>query len=110
VFGEIWSAECKRFEGKKVAEVAVEMGVAPFDALLDVVAADDLRTWVSRPIGGKDDEETRRVRAELWLDERTAVGASDAGAHLQSLDTFASCVQLLSEGVRSTGCCRWRPR
>jgi N-acyl-D-aspartate/D-glutamate deacylase len=40
------------------------------------------------------------MRGELWHDDRTVIGASDAGAHLDMIDTFAFSSQVLSEGVR----------
>ena len=53
------------------------------------------------PIG--DDEATWKQRAELWRDDRTLLGASDAGAHLDMLDAFALTTHLLSDGVRKFG-------
>ena len=47
-----------------------------------------------------DDPATWKIRGELWRDDRTVIGASDAGAHLDMIDTFAFSSQLLSEGVR----------
>jgi N-acyl-D-aspartate/D-glutamate deacylase len=98
-FDEVINPANKRFEGRKVGDVARELGKAPFDTLLDVAIEDDLRTSLGSIIKGTDDE-TWRMRAEAWLDERTIVGASDAGAHLDGLDTFASCALVLSVGVR----------
>jgi N-acyl-D-aspartate/D-glutamate deacylase len=40
------------------------------------------------------------MRADSWTDPRTIVGASDAGAHLDMMDTFAFTTQLLGRGVR----------
>ena len=36
----------------------------------------------------------------LWADDRTIIGASDAGAHLDLIDTFAFSSVLLQKGVR----------
>jgi N-acyl-D-aspartate/D-glutamate deacylase len=43
------------------------------------------------------------MRGDAWLDERTVIGASDAGAHLDMLDTFAFSTVVLGEGVRERG-------
>ena len=59
----------------------------PFDALLDIVVADDLRTGLAGPTGA-DDDATGQLRVEVWRDPRTVVGASDAGAHLDMIATF----------------------
>jgi N-acyl-D-aspartate/D-glutamate deacylase len=40
------------------------------------------------------------VRGQLWQDDRTVIGASDAGAHLDMIDTFAFSTQVLGNGVR----------
>ena len=42
------------------------------------------------------------MRGEAWVDDRTIVGASDAGAHLDMIDTFAFSTQILGEGRRRT--------
>jgi N-acyl-D-aspartate/D-glutamate deacylase len=96
---EIYDGSNKRFQGKKVGEVAAQLGKTPFDTMIDVVLADGLRTSLTPPARGADDE-SWRMRGEAWLDERTIVGASDAGAHLDLNDTFASPATVLSEGVR----------
>jgi N-acyl-D-aspartate/D-glutamate deacylase len=64
--------------------VAAERGVDAFDALLDVVVADGLRTGLRPPIP-EPSEEDWRLRAEVWQDPRTVVGGSDAGAHLDMM-------------------------
>jgi N-acyl-D-aspartate/D-glutamate deacylase len=40
------------------------------------------------------------LRAKLWRDDRTLIGASDAGAHLDMIDTFAFSTTVLQDGVR----------
>jgi N-acyl-D-aspartate/D-glutamate deacylase len=70
--------------GRSVGEVAAERGVDPFDALLDVVVADGLRTGL-RPPMPEPTEADWRLRAEVWQDPRTVVGGSDAGAHLDMM-------------------------
>ena len=67
--------------------------------MIDVVLADDLRTSLQMPARG-DDDATWKMRGEAWLDERTVIGASDAGAHLDMIDSFTACAKVLSEGVR----------
>lgn len=73
-----------------------------FDALLDIVVADDLKTVFELPSRTEDDR-SWRLRADLWRDERIIAGASDAGAHLDMIEGFASCTQLLAIGVRERG-------
>jgi N-acyl-D-aspartate/D-glutamate deacylase len=67
--------------GRRVGEVAAERGVAAFDAVLDIVVADDLRTGLEAPVddGGPDSWGARR---DLCADPRMVVGGSDAGGHV----------------------------
>lgn len=99
---EVFSEANERYRGRRVGEIAAERGVEPFDAMLDLALSEDLRTsFMPEPIG--DDEATWKQRGELWRDDRTLIGASDAGAHLDMLDAFALTTHLLSDGVRKYG-------
>jgi N-acyl-D-aspartate/D-glutamate deacylase len=98
---ETFAPETEPYRRRRVADIADEEGKSPFDALIDIVVADGLRT----SIGGSDREATDTAedwawRRELWLDPRTVVGGSDAGAHLDGLATFSFATELLAEGVR----------
>jgi N-acyl-D-aspartate/D-glutamate deacylase len=100
-------AECyleanKDLEGLKVGEYAKRLGKEPFDALLDLAIEEDLNTSFAPFIPG-DDPESWKLRAEAWRDERTIIGASDAGAHLDMIDTFSCTTSLLGPGVRDKG-------
>jgi N-acyl-D-aspartate/D-glutamate deacylase len=80
--------------GRKIGEIAAERGQAPFDCLLDLAISEDLRTsFMPAPAG--DDDASWRLRAKTWRDSRAVVGASDAGAHLDMIDTFAFSTVLL---------------
>jgi N-acyl-D-aspartate/D-glutamate deacylase len=48
------------------------------------------------------------LRGRLWADDRVLIGASDAGAHLDVIDTFAFSTTVLEKGVRQFG--RHQPR
>jgi N-acyl-D-aspartate/D-glutamate deacylase len=90
------------YRGLTVGEVAEATGRTPFDAMIDVALADDLRTSFMPPSSG-DRPEDWQARGRAWLDDRTVVGASDAGAHLDMIDTFALSTQVLGNGVRRHG-------
>ena len=55
------------------------------------------------PPSAGDDEASWQLRGEAWRDDRTVIGASDAGAHLDMIDTFAQTTQVLGNGVRKYG-------
>jgi len=90
------------WRGRTVGEVAEATGKEPFDAMIAVAVADDLRTSFMPPNSG-DRPEDWQARGRAWLDDRTVVGASDAGAHLDMIDTFAVSTQVLGNGVRRHG-------
>ena len=99
---ETFSARWKPFEGRIVGEIARELGRDPWDLLCDVVVADDLRTVIANQDRGQDDATWKR-RVEVWRDHRAIVGASDAGAHLDMIDSFSYSTTLLARAVREHG-------
>jgi len=85
--------------GRTVCEVAAARGGEPFDVLLDIVIADELRTGLSpRPFG--DDEADWKARAEVWRNRDAVIGGSDAGAHLDMMCGAIYTTSLLGHGVR----------
>ena len=99
---EAFTPATKQYEGRTVGEIAAEQGAEPFDALVEILLADDLRTSLM-PASFGEDEESWQLRGRLWKDDRTIIGASDAGAHLDMIDTFAQTTQVLGRGVREFG-------
>jgi N-acyl-D-aspartate/D-glutamate deacylase len=96
---ETFAAENEGLAGRSVGDIADERGVDPFDALVDIVVADELRTGLLLPARG-DDSESWRLRTKLWRDPRVVIGASDAGAHLDMLATFIYTTSLIGPSVR----------
>jgi N-acyl-D-aspartate/D-glutamate deacylase len=99
---EVFEPANAAWKGRRVGELAAERGVEPFDAMLDLSLSEDLRTSYMPEMPG-DDEESWQRRAEVWRDPRTLIGASDAGAHLDMIDTFVCSTALLGGGVRERG-------
>jgi N-acyl-D-aspartate/D-glutamate deacylase len=86
-------------DGQTVGHVAKARGIEPFDALLDVVIADELRTGLSPSMPG-DTFDDWKARAEVWQHPHAVVGASDAGAHLDMMCGAIYSTSLLANAVR----------
>lgn len=93
--GEVTNPDLVHYEGRTIGDIAEEQGQSPWDALCELVIADDLKTGLYPPAGG-DDEESWVLRNELMHDDRCLIGASDAGAHLDFLATFNYSTYLLA--------------
>lgn len=61
--------------------------------------ADHLKTVIANPDRGQDDASWEK-RVHVWRDPRVVVGASDAGAHLDMIDSFSYATTLLARAVR----------
>jgi N-acyl-D-aspartate/D-glutamate deacylase len=105
IFDETFDPSNAGVEGRSVGAVARERGVAPFDALLDVVVADALRTGLRPPFPASEDDWA--LRSEVWLDPRSLVGGSDAGAHLDTMCGAVYSTSMLGDGVRARGLLSW---
>jgi N-acyl-D-aspartate/D-glutamate deacylase len=99
---ETFSDATHAYNGRILGEVAQELGKSPWDTLCDIVIADDLRTGIYSPDRGQDDASWQR-RVDVWRDGRAIVGASDAGAHLDMIDSFAYSTLMLGQAVRERG-------
>jgi N-acyl-D-aspartate/D-glutamate deacylase len=94
IVDQVARPEHEALRGRTVGALAEESGKTPFDCLVDLALAEDLRTsFMPAPIG--DDDASWKLRAKTWRDPRAVVGASDAGAHLDMIDTFAFSTRLL---------------
>jgi N-acyl-D-aspartate/D-glutamate deacylase len=89
----------RQYEGRMIGDIAAEENRKPIDIVLDLVVADDLMTVFAPAMGGND-QKSFELRGKLWKDDRTLIGASDAGAHLDMIDTFAYTTTVLEKGVR----------
>jgi N-acyl-D-aspartate/D-glutamate deacylase len=99
---EITSVQTEKnqsWTGRLLRDYAEAHSKDPLDALFDLAVEEDLYFSFTPPPGGEDDE-SWKLRAETWCDDRAIIGASDAGAHLDMINTFAFSTQLLGNGVR----------
>jgi N-acyl-D-aspartate/D-glutamate deacylase len=99
VIGDTYSRANAGLSGRRVADIAAERGVPPFDALLDIVLEDELRT-VLWPAPSGDDEETWAIRVSMWDDDNVLLGGSDAGAHLDRMCGGSYPTQFLDDCLR----------
>ena len=99
---ETFTETNKPYENMTVGALAEKLGKSAFDTLLDLALSENLETLLMPPTTGTDDE-SWAMRGAAWRDDRAIIGASDAGAHLDMIDTFAFSSQILSEGVRERG-------
>ena len=96
---QTFSSQWKPYEGRIIGEIAAERGVTPWDLLCDIVIDDNLNTVIANQDKGQD-RETWEKRVQVWRDHRAVVGASDAGAHLDMIDSYAFSTTMLSRAVR----------
>jgi N-acyl-D-aspartate/D-glutamate deacylase len=97
---ETFGPETKQYEGRTIADIAATQQKDAFDMLAEIAVADQLRTTFGFPPAG-DSPADWEQRGRLLGDRRIVVGASDAGAHLDMIDTFGYTTHLLAECVRT---------
>jgi N-acyl-D-aspartate/D-glutamate deacylase len=99
VIGDTYSAANEGLSGRVVGDIAAERGQEAFDTLVEVVANDDFRT-VLWPMPTDNDDESWRMRQQLWDDPRIMLGGSDAGAHLDRMCGSSYTTRLLADCLR----------
>ena len=91
---ETFSDQWKPYMGQALGAIATALGKTPWDALCDIVIDDDLNTVIASMDSGQTDASWEK-RVEVWRDPRAIVGASDAGAHLDMIDSFSYSTTLI---------------
>ncbi|HNJ96611.1 MAG TPA: amidohydrolase family protein [Ilumatobacteraceae bacterium] len=86
------------YVGRRIGEIADELGKTPWDTICDISLADDLRTSFGHPSVDEPDA-TWQARVDVWRDPRAIIGASDAGAHLDMFFSADYATRLLGEAV-----------
>jgi N-acyl-D-aspartate/D-glutamate deacylase len=96
---QAWVTETTRFpelKDRSIAEIAAERNADPWDLMLDLALAEDLKTRFSIVSRNGDTEEL----TALLTDPRTVLGAHDAGAHVDMLCDAVFPTYLLGHWVR----------
>jgi len=99
LLGDTYSPANEGLKGRRVDDVAKERGLDPFDALLDIVLADDLRT-ILWPLPTDSDEASWQLRKEAWARDDVLLGGSDAGAHLDRMCGAPYTTRFLADSLR----------
>jgi N-acyl-D-aspartate/D-glutamate deacylase len=99
VIGDVFSEGNERYRGRLVGEIASERGQDAFATLVDIVAADDLRTVLWPPSIGNGEADWR-LRSELWAYPDVLLGGSDAGAHLDRMLGSSYPTRFISDVLR----------
>jgi N-acyl-D-aspartate/D-glutamate deacylase len=99
VIGDTFSPANEGLSNRIVKDIAAERGTEPFDTLLDIVVADELRTVLWPAPKDKTDADWA-MRAEVWNDPRAMLGGSDAGAHLDRMCGATYPTRFLGDMIR----------
>ncbi|MFE2672789.1 N-acyl-D-amino-acid deacylase family protein [Streptomyces hygroscopicus] len=84
VIGDTYSAANAGLTGRVVRDIAAERGQDALHCLVEICAADDLRT-VLWPMPTDNDPASWELRRQTWEHEDVLLGGSDAGAHLDRM-------------------------
>jgi N-acyl-D-aspartate/D-glutamate deacylase len=85
--------------GRSVGDIAKERGTDPFDTFCDIAVEARMRVGMATRIFGADDQGWMQL-VDLLKDPRVVFGASDAGAHLDTISSFAMYTGFLGSAVR----------
>jgi N-acyl-D-aspartate/D-glutamate deacylase len=99
LLGDTYSPANEGLKGRRVDEVAKERSQDPFDTLLDIVLADDLRT-ILWPLPTDSDDASWQLRTEAWARDDVLLGGSDAGAHLDRMCGAPYTTRFLADCLR----------
>jgi len=100
--GETHAAANAGLTGRSVADIAAERNQDAYETLVEILLNDEFKTalW---PIPSDDDDESWRLRLQVWRDERAMIGGSDAGAHLDRMCGARYPTAFLGHVVRDRG-------
>ena len=93
---EVSHPALKPLEGKTVAEIAAERGKDGLDTFLDLALEDELKIQYLIVLFNANED----LIPDLITDQRTMIGLSDGGAHVDMLCDAGYCTYLLGTWVR----------
>lgn len=99
VIGDTYSTANEGLSGRVVRDIAAERGQDPFHCLVEICAADELRT-VLWPMPTDNDPDSWALRQRTWQHEDVLLGGSDAGAHLDRMCGAPYTTRFLGDCLR----------
>ncbi|MEV6393644.1 D-aminoacylase [Streptomyces sp. NPDC051907] len=99
VIGDTYSEANKGLSGRVVRDIAAERGQDAFHCLVEICAADELRT-VLWPMPTDNDPASWELRQQTWQHEDVLLGGSDAGAHLDRMCGAPYTTRFLGDCLR----------
>ncbi|MFE6172803.1 amidohydrolase family protein [Streptomyces sp. NPDC056464] len=99
VIGDTYSETNRGLSGRVVQDIAGERGQEAFECIVEICAADGLRT-VLWPMPTDNDPASWALRAEAWQHEDVMLGGSDAGAHLDRMCGAPYTTRFLGDCLR----------
>ncbi|MFJ9040335.1 amidohydrolase family protein [Streptomyces sp. NPDC102406] len=102
VIGDTYAEANDGLTGRVVRDIAAERGQEPFECIVEICAADRLRT-VLWPMPPDNDPASWALRAETWQHEDVMLGGSDAGAHLDRMCGAPYTTRFLGDCLRGRG-------
>jgi N-acyl-D-aspartate/D-glutamate deacylase len=99
MIGDVFAPENEPYRNRDIADIAAERGEDVFTALVNIAAADDLRT-VLWPFPDADSPEDWEARRQFWEEEDVLLGGSDAGAHVDRMLGTPYPTRFMAETLR----------
>ncbi|QKV93141.1 amidohydrolase family protein [Streptomyces sp. NA02950] len=99
VIGDTYSEANAGLTGRVVRDIAAERGQDAFGCLVEICAADGLRT-VLWPMPTDNDPASWELRRQTWEHEDVLLGGSDAGAHLDRMCGAPYTTRFLGDCLR----------
>ncbi|MGW3566060.1 N-acyl-D-amino-acid deacylase family protein [Streptomyces sp. NPDC000941] len=99
VIGDTYSAANAGLTGRVVRDIAAERGTDAFACLVEICAADELRT-VLWPMPTDNDPASWELRQQTWEHPDVLLGGSDAGAHLDRMCGAPYTTRFLGDCLR----------
>jgi N-acyl-D-aspartate/D-glutamate deacylase len=97
--GDVFASENEKYRNRVVSDIAAEMGLDPFAALVEILARDELRTVLWPPVR-YDGEADWDLRRKVWEGSDVLLGGSDAGAHIDRLIGSSYPTRFLADVLR----------